>query len=123
MTANRLSSHLAELTNNHTYTDAAILAAQFIENHLYGPDHLVRKGLNLTNCYVDSSTWSTDSATAFHGWSVLADIAHDNHWRDMYMPSPFSLTAPALTVNIVGQSRLLWLLRNPSYGVPPTELL
>jgi hypothetical protein len=91
MTVNRLSSHLAELTNNHTYTDAAIRAAQFIENHFYGSTHLVQVGIDLKDCQVFSETWNTNSATALHGWSVLSSVTQDNHWREMYAHLPFSL--------------------------------
>jgi hypothetical protein len=83
MAVNRLSSHLAELTSNHTYINTAIMAARFVQNQLYGSDHLVRPLIDLKNCYVESQGLNFHSAIAFNGWSVLANVTYDNHWRDM----------------------------------------
>jgi hypothetical protein len=76
---------LAELTKNQTYTDAAVLSAQFIQNHLVLPSGLLADNINIGTCVVDHTTWTIDSAFALHGWSVLADVTGDMKWRDLWV--------------------------------------
>jgi hypothetical protein len=90
-----LSAHLAEITQNQTYTDAAILAATFLGNHLTN-DLLVHNSINLSNCDVDNTTfWSSYTGAAIEGLSVLANVTHDDHWYDLYVDWPgLALSAP-----------------------------
>jgi hypothetical protein len=79
-----LSAHLAEVTQNQTYTDAAILAATFLENHLANDLLLIQNSINLSNCDVDDTTfWSSYTGAAIEGLSVLADVTKDGHWYDL----------------------------------------
>jgi hypothetical protein len=77
-----LSAHLAELTNNHTYTAAAILSATFIDDHLTS-DSLVSTGIDLSNCIVDGTLWSYYTGAAIEGLSVLSNVTNDDRWYNL----------------------------------------
>jgi hypothetical protein len=78
-----LSAHLAEITRNQTYTDAAILAATFLEDHLLTSDSLVPDNIDLSNCVVNDTLWTSYTGSAIEGLSVLADVTNDDRWRDL----------------------------------------
>jgi hypothetical protein len=78
-----LSAHLAEITRNQTYTDAAILAATFLKDHLLTPESLIPDSIDLINCVVDDTLWTSYTGAAIEGLSVLADVTNNDQWRDL----------------------------------------
>ena len=81
-----LSAHLAELTSEQKYRDAAVLSAQFMQAQILSED-IVLDGitLNVTGiCPVDRDRETRNSGMVIEGFSVLADVAGDSAWRDQY---------------------------------------
>jgi hypothetical protein len=78
-----LSAHLAELTHNQTYTDAAILAATFISDHLLDSSLLALNMLDLKSCSKNDDLYSSYSGATIEGLSVLADVTKDDRWRSL----------------------------------------
>jgi hypothetical protein len=76
-----LSAHLAELTQNATYTAAALLAAGFIRTQLLASSSLVATSLDAGSCTVQGPYWSSYTGAAIEGFSVLADVTSDAQWR------------------------------------------
>jgi hypothetical protein len=76
-----LSAHLAELTGNSTYSDSALLSANFLRDILSDQSGLIYFGIDLGNCSVNKNMQSINSGFAIHAWSVIADIHNDDEWR------------------------------------------
>jgi hypothetical protein len=77
-----LSAHLAELTHNQTYIDAAVLAANFIHDQLL-LSSLVSRVLDISNCVIDNTTLSSYSGAAIEGFMVLANVTNDVRWYNL----------------------------------------
>jgi hypothetical protein len=79
-----LSAHLAELTHNQTYTNAAILAATFINNHLLDSSSLVAwSTLDSKSCSKSDGPWSYFNGATIEGLSILADVTKDDSWHNL----------------------------------------
>jgi hypothetical protein len=82
-----MSAHLGALTSNKTYTDAAILAANFFERQLISTDSPTRGmywgGLDAKSCAPDTTFWSSSAGMVIEAYSILADTTGDPKWRKM----------------------------------------
>ena len=80
----RLSAHLAEITTNQKYRDAAILSAKFIQAQMIDDSDLVYDifTLNTTGfCARGNQFLTSDSGSLIEGFTILADVTGDSSWR------------------------------------------
>jgi hypothetical protein len=112
-----VAAHLAELTSNQTYLDAALLSATFVRNFLLTPSNLIVGEFDIRTCHATTAALSTNNiGVAAHGWSVLADVTKDNQWRDLYVTSLHRLLycpterghARAIEVIVAASRSTLW---------------
>lgn len=81
----RVSAHLAELTKETKYRDAAILSAKFMQAHMITASDLVIDSVTASasgNCNRDETLHSVYAGWVFEGFSVLADVTSDSSWRN-----------------------------------------
>jgi hypothetical protein len=78
---------LAELTSNKTYLNAALLSATFLRDMLMTPSNLIAQQIDVQACQSNATRAGLAySGVAIHAWAVLADVAGDARWRDLYAP-------------------------------------
>lgn len=80
-----LSAHLAEITGNSTYTNAAIASANWIKNLNLGTNNIVLDTVNANTCARSPSNWlfTYNSGKYVEGLSILAAVTGDNQWRTL----------------------------------------
>ncbi|KAF7371137.1 Glycoside hydrolase family 76 protein [Mycena sanguinolenta] len=80
-----LSAFLAEYTGNATYTQAAILSANWIKNHNINANDLVLDTVDAQDCSTSPATWlfTYNSGKYIEGLSVLAVVAGDTQWSTL----------------------------------------
>ncbi|KAF5352189.1 hypothetical protein D9758_009255 [Tetrapyrgos nigripes] len=86
-----LSALLAEATGNSTYTKAAILTAQWIENHNINLENLVLDTIDSYTCtkgQPNNMMLTYNSGKYLEGLSVLTDVTGNNFWRSLYVFQP-----------------------------------
>jgi hypothetical protein len=90
----RLSAHLANLTSNHTYLDAAVLSANFSFKQMLDTNtSLLAQELDLggqtTTCVIDSNATLPkqpyQTGSFIEALSVLADLTDDIKWTSLYV--------------------------------------
>ncbi|KAJ6485521.1 endo-1,6-alpha-mannosidase [Mycena sanguinolenta] len=80
-----LSAFLAEYTGNATYTQAAILSANWIKNHNINANDLVLDTVDAQDCSTSPASWlfTYNSGKYIEGLSVLAVVAGDTQWSTL----------------------------------------
>ncbi|KAE9399367.1 endo-1,6-alpha-mannosidase [Gymnopus androsaceus JB14] len=80
-----LSAFLAEATSDDTYTDAATLSAQWIQNLQINSDGIVLDSVDGEDCTRSASSWlfTYNSGKALEGLSVLKDVTGNTAWTDL----------------------------------------
>ncbi|KAF7345489.1 Glycoside hydrolase family 76 protein [Mycena venus] len=80
-----LSAFLAEYTKNATYTNAAILSANWIKSHNINANNLVLDTVNAFDCSTSPATWlfTYNSGKYIEGLSVLAAVTGDASWNTL----------------------------------------
>ncbi|KIK69955.1 hypothetical protein GYMLUDRAFT_34359 [Collybiopsis luxurians FD-317 M1] len=80
-----LSAFLAETTGDSTYTNAAILSAQWIQNLQINPNNLVLDTVDGASCARSPDTWlfTYNSGKYLEGLSVLKDVTGNSAWTSL----------------------------------------
>ena len=81
-----LSAFLAEATGDASYTDAAILSANWIRNQNLNTDYLVLDTVQGNDCSTSPATelFTYNSGKYIEGLAVLAAVTGDSQWSDLY---------------------------------------
>ncbi|KAJ7065457.1 endo-1,6-alpha-mannosidase [Mycena amicta] len=79
-----LSAFLAEYTGNATYTNAAILSANWIKNHQINSGNLILDTTS-ADCSTTPASWlfTYNSGKYIEGLSVLAAVSKDTSWTTL----------------------------------------
>ncbi|KXN83969.1 Mannan endo-1,6-alpha-mannosidase DCW1 [Leucoagaricus sp. SymC.cos] len=79
------SALLAEITGDSKYMNAAILSAQWIQNHNLNSNNIVLDTVNGHDCSRSPASWlfTYNSGKFLEGLSVLADVTGDSQWRSL----------------------------------------
>ncbi|KAJ7604393.1 endo-1,6-alpha-mannosidase [Roridomyces roridus] len=80
-----LSAFLGEYTGNATYTNAAILSANWIKNHNINANDLVLDTVNANDCSTSPASWifTYNTGKYIEGLSVLGVTSGDSSWTSM----------------------------------------
>jgi hypothetical protein len=87
----RLSAHLANLTSNDTYLDAALMSANFSSRRMFDPTtKLLWQELDLgEQCVINSNETLPkqpfQTGSFIEALSVLADLTDDIKWTSLYV--------------------------------------
>ncbi|KAF7974138.1 hypothetical protein HWV62_13367 [Athelia sp. TMB] len=81
-----LSAFLAEATGDGSYTDAAILSANWIRNQNLNADYLVLDTVQGNDCSTSPATelFTYNSGKYVEGLAMLAAVTGDSQWSDLY---------------------------------------
>lgn len=81
-----LSAFLAEATGDSTYTNAAILSANWMKAHTLNTDYLVLDTMEANSCTPApvNVQLTYNSGKFIEGLAVLAKVTGDSQWTDMY---------------------------------------
>ncbi|KAG0696120.1 endo-1,6-alpha-mannosidase [Suillus ampliporus] len=93
-----LSAYLASTTRNDTYTDAAILSANFIKTTNMNSGNLVLDTVDAEDCTRSSPSWlfTYNSGKYIEGLSILASVTGDYSWTSLMLDIVAAATkAPA----------------------------
>ncbi|KAF7309360.1 Glycoside hydrolase family 76 protein [Mycena indigotica] len=77
-----LSAFLAEYTGNSTYTNAAILSANWIKNHQINANNIVLDTTS-ADCSTGPGLYTYNSGKYIEGLSVLAAVTGDSSWTSL----------------------------------------
>ncbi|KAG2109921.1 uncharacterized protein F5147DRAFT_141478 [Suillus discolor] len=82
-----LSAYLASTARNSTYTDAAILSADFIKASNMNSGDLVLNTINAQDCTCSSSSWlfTYNTGKYIEGLSVLGFVTGDTSWTSFML--------------------------------------
>lgn len=82
---NSLSGYLAEATGNPSYTNAALLSANWIKNVNLNSNDIVLDTVSGADCSRSPSNWlfTYNSGKYVEGLSVLANITNDSSWTQL----------------------------------------
>jgi len=77
-----LSAFLAEYTGNATYTNAAILSANWIKSHNINANDLVLDTVDASDCKTSPASWlfTYNTGKYIEGLSVLGAVTGDSQW-------------------------------------------
>ncbi|KAJ7498155.1 endo-1,6-alpha-mannosidase [Mycena galericulata] len=80
-----LSAFLAQYTGNATYTNAAILSANWIKNHNINANDLVLDTVDAADCSTSPASWlfTYNSGKYIEGLSVLGAVSGDSSWNTL----------------------------------------
>jgi len=80
-----LSAFLAEATGNDTYTNAAILSAEWIQRLQINSDSIVLDSVDGEDCTRSASSWlfTYNSGKYIEGLSVLKDVTKNSTWTTL----------------------------------------
>ncbi|KAJ7230371.1 endo-1,6-alpha-mannosidase [Mycena pura] len=80
-----LSAFLAEYTGNATYTNAAVLSANWIKNHNINANNIVLDTVNAADCTTSPASWlfTYNSGKYIEGLNVLAAVSGDSAWTTL----------------------------------------
>ncbi|KAJ3992205.1 endo-1,6-alpha-mannosidase [Lentinula boryana] len=80
-----LSAYLAETTSNATYTNAAILSAQWIQNLQINENGIILDGVSGEDCTRTAASWlfTYNSGKYLEGLSVLKDVTGAAIWKSL----------------------------------------
>lgn len=89
-----LSAYLASTTRNSTYTNAAILSANFIKTTNMNSEDLVLDTINAQDCTRSSSSWlfTYNTGKYIEGLSVLAFVTGDTSWTSLMLDAVAAAT-------------------------------
>ncbi|KAJ3812220.1 endo-1,6-alpha-mannosidase [Lentinula aff. lateritia] len=81
----RLSAFLAETTDDTTYTNAAILSAEWIQNLQINADGIILDTVDGADCTRSPATWlfTYNSGKYLEGLSVLKDVTGNSAWTTL----------------------------------------
>ncbi|KZP18307.1 glycoside hydrolase family 76 protein [Athelia psychrophila] len=81
-----LSAFLADATGDSTYTNAAILSANWIKGQVLNSNYLVLDTVQANDCTTSPATelFTYNSGKAVEGLAVLAKVTGDSQWSDLY---------------------------------------
>ncbi|KAJ7173417.1 endo-1,6-alpha-mannosidase [Mycena filopes] len=80
-----LSAFLADYTKNATYTNAAILSANWIKAHNINANNLVLDSVSAFDCSTSPASWvfTYNSGKYIEGLSVLGAVTGDSQWTSL----------------------------------------
>ncbi|KAJ6621510.1 endo-1,6-alpha-mannosidase [Mycena sp. CBHHK59/15] len=80
-----LSAFLAEYTGNSTYTNAAILSANWIKAHNINANNLILDTVDAEDCSTSPDTWlfTYNSGKYIEGLNVLAAVTGNSQWTTL----------------------------------------
>jgi hypothetical protein len=66
------------------YLGAALLSAQFMQDHMVTSSGFLRDSFDVQKCQADTGPLQAfNTGMAIHSWSILADTSKDGQWWDL----------------------------------------